>query len=111
MEMSVSPWSSWLICSSVVLVGTGLEEFCFCFCFSLIDKDTHEYVIHQNEQVKFGWRKHGIAPFLPSKELKTFAKIEGTNPKIVDAGGLFFFYPVTDYTCLRRSQLFKMNAK
>lgn len=71
---------------------------------------------YQNEQIKCEYRKHGIVPILSSKILGSFAKIEGTNPKCVDTGvflNLFIFYsfPITDYTCLRRSQLFKMNAK
>ena len=63
----------------------------------------------QNEQIKSEYGKHSLAPILSSKVLGSFAKTEGANPKLVDAEG--FFFSVTDYTCLRRSQLFKMNAK
>lgn len=105
--MCVSPCSSWMICSSVELVGTGMEALFFL----QLTRSQMGVSFHQNEQVKFEWQKHGIVPFLPSKELESFARIESTNPKIVDAGGSFFLSPLTDYTCLRRSQLFKMNAK
>lgn len=63
----------------------------------------------QNEQIKSEYGKHSLVPILFSMVLGSFAKTEGANPKLVDNGG--FFFPVTDYTCLRRSQLFKMNAK